>query len=707
MFSRFFIFFLLGTATELAEAKPYHFENDVLNPFKEYCVSCHGKDGKIKGDLDILSIQSKEDLLSDMDRLGAILDEIDIENMPPKKGKKMSREVRKELVRVLDVIFNEKMSIAENVTSTPIRRMNRFQYNNAVVDLFELKKDVFKLREKMMRRRDYEFDPASGRMPYDVTVTSRPLSMDEVGGYTEGLQGVAPFGQDLRAEHGYDTQADHLSLSPMQMQAFLELSKSIVQSAEFNEENVGIWKEFFATPAQDELEEAVAERVRTFLYRAFRHPVDRKTFMTYLKFTHAEIKKEKDFTKGMKNFAQAVLASPSFLYLYNEASSDPRALSDFELASRLSFFLWGSIPDKTTFDLAFQKKLSDPKILKDHVTKMLNDPKLVRFADSFPAQWLQLDRLVSASPNREKDSFKMFYRNGPGRVVYRDSMHMMMEPLLVFETILVENRSILELIDSNFTYRSYPLSRYYQFGPKLPKYIPEGIPEWKKKKFANRPEALVFDLKKHYFVRVPLVDRREGGVFTTAAAMTMTSSPDHSEPIGRGAWLATVLLNDPPPIPPDDVPPINEKDSSHLSIRERFKAHRENPNCAGCHNKLDPLGFAFENFDALGRWREVYPDGHKVDMSGTLFGKYPFKSVPEFKDAILKEKDRFTRAFAKHLLRFALGRPTNAFDKPSLDEIVKNTAKDDYKLRSLIVHLTSSSSFFSKYKPLSEVTYVD
>lgn len=704
MLSRYLYLGFMLLLLDVAQAQ-IQFEKDIMVPFKEYCVECHGLNGKVKGDLDMLQIKNKADLTSDMDRLGAILDEIEIENMPPKKGKKMSTEIREKLVKNLDTIFDEAITKAKNVTSTPMRRMNRFQYNNAVVDLFQLKKDVFKLRERMLRRRDYQYDPVSKRMPYQVTVSSRPLSMDDVGGFTEGLEGVVPFKQDLRAEHGYDNQADHLSLSPLQMKAFLNLAHSIVYSEEFNEHSVGLWHRYFEPPEEKDAQEViVARRVRELLNRAFRYPVEEETYQRFYQFAKAQIKKESDYTKGMKNFIQGVLASPSFLYLYNEASKDPLDLSDFELASRMSFFLWGSIPDNTLIDLATSKKLSHPHVLKEQVARMINDPKSERFVDSFPAQWLQLDRLVSTSPNREK--FKIFYRNGPGRVVYRDSMHMMMEPLLMFETVMVEDRSILEFIDSNYTYRSYPLSLYYKFGPKIPMFIPESVSEFHRKKFADRPEVLAHDLKQHVFVRVPLVDRREGGVFTTAAAMAMTSSPDHSEPIGRGAWLATVLLNDPPPIPPDDVPPINEKDTAHLSIREKFKVHRENPNCAGCHNKLDPLGFAFENYDALGRWREVYPDGRKVDMAGTLFGKYPFKSVPEFKDVMLKEKNRFTRGFAKHLLRYALGRSINAFDEPSLDQIVERSAKDNYKLRSILTHVITSPSFFSKYKPLAEVSHV-
>ena len=188
------------------------------------------------------------------------------------------------------------------------------------------------------------------------------------------------------------------------------------------------------------------------------------------------------------------------------------------------------------------------------------------------------------------------------------------------------------------------------------------------------------------FKRQPVSDKRHGGVITNAAVMTMTSGPDETKPITRGAWIAGVIFNDPPEPPPADVPPLEpqEEGAENLTIRERFAAHRERADCAGCHAKLDPLGFAFENFDPVGRWREKYENGRQVDASGTLFRRHRFSNVVEFKQAILEEKDRFTRAFAEHLLSFALGREITPADSPALDELVAQTISDDYRIRTLI-----------------------
>ena len=193
-----------------------------------------------------------------------------------------------------------------------------------------------------------------------------------------------------------------------------------------------------------------------------------------------------------------------------------------------------------------------------------------------------------------------------------------------------------ELIDSDYSYRSKRLQKWYEetIGTKL-----------------RESGAVNFD-------RVPVTDRRQGGVITTAAILTMTSGPTESKPITRGAWIASVIFNDPPEPPPADVPLLEKSgtEGTDLTPRERFKAHRARADCAGCHAKLDPLGFALENFDAVGRWREHYENGQEIDPGGVLFRKHKFEDVIEFKDAILREKDRFTRAFAARLLSFALER---------------------------------------------------
>ena len=374
----------------------------------------------------------------------------------------------------------------------------------------------------------------------------------------------------------------------------------------------------------------------------------------------------------MKSAASAALASPRFLYLYDLAGDADHStrLDDFELASRLSFFLWGSIPDAQLLELAHNDRLHDELVLAEQVERMLGDKKIKRFCDSFPAQWMQLERIISSVPDPQL--YPEFYF-----AKFRVSMHMMLEPLLLFETIMVENRPILELIDSDFSYRSELLENWYRDGTRGAKSPPTAIP----------------------FRRVAVSDRRQGGVITTAAVMTMTSGATRTQPITRGAWIASVVFNDPPEPPPADVPPLPDSEPEQdgpLTLRERLAAHRDRAGCVGCHAKIDPLGFALENYGPTGVWRDVDENGVPVDPHGVLFGRHEFADLIEFKDAVLVERDRFTRAFAAHLLAYALSREIAASDWPALDEIAQRTADADYRIRALVLEIVLSEPFLHK-----------
>ncbi|MEK9784096.1 MAG: DUF1592 domain-containing protein, partial [Opitutales bacterium] len=307
------------------------------------------------------------------------------------------------------------------------------------------------------------------------------------------LDGVAPFPQDLRAEHGYDTQGDHLSLSPLLMEDFFRLSRSIVQSPSFNPKNVGTWKIYFEEPGNEiNQEDEIGKRLRKLLTHAFRRPVDKKVVNKYVSYAKDGLAEGKSFREVMKEVLSAVLASPRFLYLYDGGDTEEKSqpMEDINLASRLSFFLWGSLPDEDLLNSAKDGTLSEEETLEKQVDRMLLNHKLKRFCDSFPTQWLQLDRIISAVPDEKK--YNDFYYAAP---LYRTTMDMMMEPLLLFETVLIEDRSVLELIDSNYTFRSPRLRKWYGEEPGGRLGGPVTIP----------------------FAKQPVADRRHGGVITNGA----------------------------------------------------------------------------------------------------------------------------------------------------------------------------------------------
>lgn len=648
---------------------------DVLRPvFQQRCVKCHGENGKAEGKVNLLELKRAGDLAARPALIRDLIEVLDSEYMPPEDEPPLAREKRDALVaRLRQLLRMAVVSQKQNQPRrTPLRRMNRFQYNNAVQDLFQLSVVVLPLPERMLREHGGYFQPQTGKMPQKLHAGSRPLGKSQM--IERRLAGVTPFPQDLRAEHGFDTRGDHLSLSPLLLESFLRLSRSIVESADFNSKTCGIWPEFFAPPAESEqqnTEDAVRRRLRVFLTRAFRRPVEEDLLDRYTRHVLKQIEAGNSFTDGMKSAAAAAIASPRFFYLYDQAAAEnneePKPLDDFELASRLSFFLWGSIPDQALLDAAAAGQLQRPQVLAQHVERMLRDRRLKRFCDSFPAQWLQLERIISSTP--DPDKFPQFYF-----AKYRASMHMMLEPLLLFETVLIEDLSILKLIDADFSYRSNLLQAWYRNGSQGK---------------AGSPVVVEFR-------RVPVADRRQGGVITNAAVMTMTSGTNRTKPITRGAWVASVILNDPPEPPPADVPPLADEpgtDEKDLTLRERFAMHRRRADCAGCHRRIDPLGFALENYNAAGIWRQNYDNGRTVDASGTLFGKHDFTDVAEFKDALLKEKDRFTRAFASHLLCFALGREVTVEDSLALDAIVEKSAAADYRIHEVIKQVVLSESF--------------
>lgn len=654
--------------------------HDLFNAFATHCVQCHGQDAKVKGKANLLEIRTETDLLAQPELISSLLDVLDFEEMPPEDEPSLDPKLRRFLIQELHQLREQSLASEKSFIHTPIRRMNRFQYNNAVVDLFDLKSVVFSLPERMMREHGNYFRPETGKMADTVTVGSRPLGKSQM--IEKRLGGVTPFPQDLRAEHGFDNRGDHLSLSPLLMEAFLKLGHSIVGSHDFIPKNVGIWPTFFAAPAPEaDVQSVIRERLQKLLTRAFRRPIDDAYLERYVRFVHARLGRGDAFPEAMKAAAAAVISSPRFLYLYDGAGADSgtEAVNAFELASRLSFLLWGSLPDNELLEHAMAGDLSEAEVLHAQVTRMLKDQKLKRFCDSFPSQWLQLERIISSTPNPKQ--FPGFYF-----LKYRDSMHMMLEPLLIFETVLVENLPITQLIHSDFTYRSPLLQEAY--GELSVGHEP-----------INKKGGGVTVLKFH---RLPVSDRRSGGVITNAAVMTMTSGPERTQPITRGAWLASVIFNHPPEPPPADVPPLGEEPSQeeeHLTLRERLLHHRERADCRGCHERIDPLGFALENYDPVGRWRSHYENGREVDMSGTLFRRHPFDSVVEFKNAILAEKDRFTRGLAGHLLSFALARELGPADELALDDIVQQTIDDGYRMQTLIRAVTTSPPFLSKTSP--------
>lgn len=419
---------------------------------------------------------------------------------------------------------------------------------------------------------------------------------------------------------------------------------------------------------------AARERLAGFMTRAFRRPVDEKTVERYVEVFDDALDRDLPFEEAMKAAVAAVLASPEFLYL-SEAGVGRGAvkpLANHELASRLAYFLWSAPPD----DELRNANLSDEAVLEAQTRRMLRDGRVRELSESFATQWLRLDQLMTAKPDPKL--FKGFYSGPQGKVTLHASM--LVEALLLFETVLVEDRAVLDLLAADYTWLNGRLAKLYDIDTAtLAK--------------TTNSNVLIDAKQNAKWLRVPLKDSRRGGYMTMAGPLTVTSLPVRTSPVKRGAWLLETLFNRPPQEPKVAFALKDEPgtQTAPQTVRERFEQHRDKPACFSCHVRLDPPGFALERFDAIGAWRDrdgSQPVDARAEWHGTAFD-----GPAEYKAILAKQPHEFTRGFIEHLLSYALGRELRIYDMPVVEQI-ENTAKaDGWKLSRVVVEIAKSYPF--------------
>lgn len=409
------------------------------------------------------------------------------------------------------------------------------------------------------------------------------------------------------------------------------------------------------------------EIIATLTRRAFRRPVTAEDIAGPWKF-YAATKATEGFEAGIEMALRAVLLSPNFLF---RVESPPASVAhgavyrvpDVQLASRLSFFLWSSIPDDELLALAEKEKLRDPAVLAAQVKRMLRDPRSESLVNSFAAQWLHLRNVDLARPDPRQ--FRDFDDN------LRSSMRR--ETELFIDSILREDRSALDLLRADYTFLNERLARHYE------------IP------FIYGSE----------FRRVDLAGTgRGGGLLNHASILTVTSHVDRTSPVVRGNWILGNILGTPPKPPPPDVPQLKERapGGAILSMREQVAAHRANPACASCHNMMDPLGFALENYDAVGRWRDN-DNGAAIVSTGRLPDGTPFHNAQDLQAAILRRPELFVGTLVEKLMLYSLGRGLQAYDAPAVRKIVTQAAASDYRFSALVVGIVQSTPFQMRTAP--------
>jgi hypothetical protein len=411
-------------------------------------------------------------------------------------------------------------------------------------------------------------------------------------------------------------------------------------------------------PARGKEKQAAREMITNFSQRAFRRPVTKQEVERLANLAEQAWKHGEKFEDGMALAFQATLVSPHFLYR-GELQPEPDnakaiyPVNEYALASRLSYFLWSTMPDEELFRHAERRTLR--KNLDAQVRRMLKDAKASALVDNFAGQWLQLRNVTTMSPDPK--TFKNF--DEPLREAMRR------ETELFFERILRDDRSVLDLLNADYTFANERLAKHYGL---------EGV-------------------EGSEFRRVSLSGTPRRGILTHGSILALTSNPTRTSPVKRGKWVLDNLLNAPPPPPPPDVPELKEGKELKGTLRERMEQHRADSLCASCHARMDPIGFAFEHFDGIGGWREKEGE-EKIDASGELLTGEKFDGHSEFISILAaQKKDQFVRAMADKMLTYALGRGLEYYDKCALDEITARLAKNDYRFSELVLGVVKSTPF--------------
>ena len=424
---------------------------------------------------------------------------------------------------------------------------------------------------------------------------------------------------------------------------------------------------FVCNPASSSDEKDCARQIlSSVIRRAYRRPVTEEDLRQPFAFYESG-RAAGDFEDGIQSALVAILTNPHFLFRVERdppeiAAETPYFVNQFELASRLSFFLWSSLPDDELLNLAEQNQLRQPNVLAGQVRRMLQDKRSQSLVSNFASQWLYLRNLDSLTPDLR--TFPDFDDNL--RQAFRR------ETELFFESILREDRSVLDLIDADYTFLNERLARHYEI-PHI---------------YGSR------------FRRVLLAkDEPRGGLLRHGSILMATSYATRTSPVIRGLWVLENLLGSSPPPPPDNVPPLDDNTvAAHLPVRERLAAHRANAACASCHNLMDPVGLAMENFDAVGRWREIEA-GNPVDASGGLPDGTECNGVDELEQGLLSRPEVFVGTMTQKLLTYALGRGIEPSDAPAIRQILRDAEADGYRFSSLIIGITRSTPFQMRMSP--------
>jgi mono/diheme cytochrome c family protein len=723
------------------------FKQDIAPLMARYCIDCHGGGSKkAKGGVDVASFVSESIAPKDRKVWEKIVENIESGTMPPEDKPQMTDH---EVARISDWVKGQFASpdcgliVPGRVT---MRRLNRTEYNNTTRDLlgidlhladdfpsddvgygFDNIGDVLTLPpllfEKYLAAAEQLSEAAiltqrvvpgpkapllaEGKMLASESDIVKPYTFPKDGQYVVRVRaygdqaGTEPAKMAIRLDGKdlavldvpatedtpgtYEVKVDAKAGQSKVSAAFLN-DFYVAKSADKPQQDRNLFIESIEVqgPAQvvalpeshtrilfresepGKEREAAKEILGRLVGRAYRRPVRNEEIERLVQLVLQVQQDGETFERGIQLALQAVLASPNFLYRVETERrktklgepikpGDVEDLNDHELASRLSYFLWSSMPDDELLALAAEGSLKSPATLESQARRMLKDPKSRALVEEFGGQWLQLRNLKTINPDPA-----LF----PG---FDDALRTAMrrETELFFESIVREDRTLTEFLDSDYTYLNERLAKHY------------GI------------EGVTGD----DFRKVVLTGDRRGGVLTHASVLTVTSNPTRTSPVKRGKWILEQILGSPPPPPPPDVPVLDDaKGQLTGSLRQRMEQHRANPSCASCHARMDPLGFGFENYDAVGAWRDV-EGPYKVDASGELPSGQTFGTPKQLKGILVGKRDAFSRCLAEKMMTYATGRGLDYRDQCMVDRVVAALSQDEYKFSRLVVEIVKSDPF--------------
>jgi len=591
---------------------------DSVSPFiKAYCVQCHGNRRSKAGINFEVAVKNPGDAAFSRWWKQALA-KVKAHDMPPEEAKKQPTDKERQVY--LDWIPQIKYLSPKDPGPFEIRRLTKVEYGNTLHDLFGV-------------------DPA---MADDLP--------DEVSG------------------------AGYLNtLSPLQSEQYLGIANEVLDRilAPEGKPPTPVQKRLFGkTPGPGTDVRAAARKVAQSLARnAYRRPPSETEVDVLLQVFDLARANKLTYAASLRLMLKAVLVSPQFLFITPAGEAEKGReivpLDDYQLASRLSYLLWATMPDAELSALADSGKLHEPAILKAQVKRLLLDPRSRALFDGFGAQWLGLGNLET----KAFDTARFPQMTGAMRSAMYD------EARLFFESIVRENRSVVSFVDSDYTFLNGTLATLYGLeknvtGPKMRK--------------------------------VKLADANRGGILGMPGILATTSFPNRTSPVRRGVWVLEQVLGEQVPPPPPDVPSLEKQDQKtveNLTLRQRTELHRVNATCANCHKILDPIGFGLENFDAIGRWRDQDDSGGAIDATGELPGEKRFASPKELKAIIGARKDDLCRNLTEKLLAYALCRQLEGYDEIVVDHLMENIAKDGYRMQTLITEIVTSYPFTQRRIP--------